>query len=106
MNTYLVDINRSTHCGLCANVCPEQAIQIVAKQARIPAASCNPCGKCLTISKRSAIQVVNMPIPPLPVTIDRPLVWQTHRQPLCQRWGTAHGRLLNLTGSYQREDAS
>jgi|GEM_PF-1951925 len=103
MNKYIIDLNRCSGCSLCAEHCPEQAILIEEKQARILADRCNACGTCLTICKRSAIRFINLPLSPAPVIIDRSMIRATRCRAHRQRRHAGHDRHLNRTHPYQRE---
>jgi len=49
-------------CGLCADSCPQQAISLISKQAKIDRNTCNECGICLNVCPRGAI-VSLTPVP-------------------------------------------
>ena len=58
-----VDINRCTGCGICVDICPQQAITIDNNLATINEKLCIQCGTCAQICPVGAIrEVVPTPI--------------------------------------------
>jgi len=50
-------------CGLCAQNCPQQAIQLFLGQAEIDQGKCNHCHLCLEVCPRGAISEIAPPSP-------------------------------------------
>ena len=42
-------------CGLCADSCPQQAISLLSRQAKIDRNRCSECGICLNVCPQGAI---------------------------------------------------
>jgi ferredoxin len=45
-------------CGICANNCPQQAINVILGYAEIDRKRCNQCGICLDLCPQGAIREV------------------------------------------------
>jgi NAD-dependent dihydropyrimidine dehydrogenase PreA subunit len=52
-----IDSNKCTGCGVCANICPQEAINIQDNLAVINQALCSQCGQCAEACPAGAITV-------------------------------------------------
>jgi ferredoxin len=100
MTHYRIQPQRCSGCGLCAKACPQQAILIENKQARILAERCTACGACETVCRRGAVLAVSAPLAPS----SRREVWRARRQVKYRRWRFNHWRFLNSVGLYPSGD--
>ena len=66
-----IDTNRCTGCGQCMEVCPTEAIRIVAGKATVSPDDCEECEACMDVCPEGAIMSVTQP-----VTQDQPVPFQ------------------------------
>lgn len=103
MTIYQVDPSRCSACGVCVEACPERAIQLKDKKARINPELCQGCGFCQPACKHNAIHAAEMqPQPvvpsvppvahPVPPTFGRPRQRRLRRQ----RWRTTVPGMLRV----------
>ena len=59
-----VDSARCAGCGVCAEVCPRGAIQVLNGVAQINPVLCNECGICTRVCPNGAVQAVRLPTIP------------------------------------------
>ena len=59
-----VDSARCAGCGICAEVCPRGAIQVLDVVARINPVLCIECGTCARVCPNEAVQAVRLPAIP------------------------------------------
>ncbi|MBN1363494.1 MAG: 4Fe-4S binding protein [Syntrophaceae bacterium] len=52
---FKIDKEKCVGCGVCVNVCPQEAISIVDNKARIDADKCVDCGRCVQVCPQGAI---------------------------------------------------
>ncbi|MBD3243045.1 MAG: 4Fe-4S dicluster domain-containing protein [Chitinivibrionales bacterium] len=57
--SYVIDLNRCTHCAGCASVCPAGAMEIDDTRAEITAA-CRRCANCLRFCPVGAVRVCDV----------------------------------------------
>jgi NAD-dependent dihydropyrimidine dehydrogenase PreA subunit len=58
-----VDLEKCTGCGECLDVCPVEAISLVAGKAAIDVDTCLSCGACIETCSQGAISDVWLPVP-------------------------------------------
>lgn len=58
-----LDIERCIGCGICADVCPEDAIGISNGKAFVDSTKCTDCGLCVSRCPTGALKMENIAIP-------------------------------------------
>ena len=52
---FQVDKEKCVGCGVCVNICPQEAISMVDDKAKIDAHKCVDCGRCAQVCPQGAI---------------------------------------------------
>ncbi|MCW3141835.1 MAG: 4Fe-4S binding protein [Methanophagales archaeon] len=61
----IVDLRLCKGCGECAQVCPDNAIEIVDKKSIIDYNECTCCGVCDRVCPIGALEIKNPTMPPI-----------------------------------------
>jgi Fe-S-cluster-containing hydrogenase component 2 len=68
----VIDEARCTGCGVCLNLCPQEAIVLEAERAAINQELCSGCGICISACPQGAIQEADLvPVTRLPARPER-----------------------------------
>ena len=93
-------------CGICENVCPTEAIEVVNKKARIARKKCLACPNCWGVCPEDAIKLVSRS-EPLRLGVDPAEVDQTALRELCVKAHLhPHQWLCLCTATRVREGAA